>query len=65
MGWDQDQVPYDERSSVFVNVGTDYGTGKRQPVGSEKVTHGFDPTKGLERGPLDRKFRGSDEKEDD
>lgn len=29
---------YDERSSCFVNVGTHYGVGYRQPVGTTKAT---------------------------
>lgn len=31
--------PYDHRSSSFIKVGTDYGTGMRQPVG-----HSGNPT---------------------
>lgn len=36
--WDYRCPQYDQRSSVFVNAGTDYGVGHRQPVGSESVT---------------------------
>ena len=32
--WDFSCPPYDERSSCFVNAGTHYGVGHRQPVGS-------------------------------
>jgi hypothetical protein len=28
-----DEIPYDKRSSVFVNQGTFHGSGHRQPVG--------------------------------
>jgi hypothetical protein len=31
--WNYDQPPYDERSSCFVNAGTKYGVGHRNPVG--------------------------------
>lgn len=31
--WNFDQPPYDERSSCYVNAGTNYGVGHRQPVG--------------------------------
>jgi hypothetical protein len=33
--WDFRCPQYDERSSCFVNAGTDYGVGHRQPVGHE------------------------------
>lgn len=32
--WNFDQPPYDERTSCYVNAGTQFGTGKRQPVGT-------------------------------
>lgn len=32
--WDFRQPDYDERSSCFVNAGTHYGVGHRQPVGN-------------------------------
>lgn len=32
--WDFRCPQYDQRSSVFVNAGTDYGVGHRQPVGN-------------------------------
>jgi hypothetical protein len=32
--WNFDQPPYDQRSSCFVNAGTNYGVGHKQPVGS-------------------------------
>ena len=51
--FEEKQIPYDRRSSVFVDVGSSYGTGKRQPVGSEKVKHGYDPAKGVYFGRLD------------
>lgn len=31
--WDCKQPQYDQRSSCFVNTGTHYGIGNRQPVG--------------------------------
>lgn len=31
--WDFRCPQYDQRSSCFLNAGTDYGTGHRQPVG--------------------------------
>lgn len=31
--WDFRCPKYDERSSCFINAGTDYGVGHRQPVG--------------------------------
>jgi hypothetical protein len=34
--WDFRCPQYDERSSNFVNAGTHYGVGHRQPVGTEK-----------------------------
>lgn len=33
--WDFSCPQYDERSSCFVNSGTNYGVGSRQPVGHE------------------------------
>ena len=33
--WDFRAPQYDERSSCFVNAGTHYGVGHKQPVGSE------------------------------
>lgn len=33
--WDFTCPQYDERSSVFVKAGTNYGVGHRQPVGHE------------------------------
>lgn len=32
-GWDFRAPEYDQRSSCFLNTGTHYGTGHRQPVG--------------------------------
>ena len=31
--WNFDCPPYDERTSCYVNAGTHYGVGHRQPVG--------------------------------
>lgn len=31
--WNFDQPPYDERSSCYVNAGSHYGVGHKQPVG--------------------------------
>lgn len=36
--WDFSCPQYDQRSSSFVNAGTDYGVGHKQPVGTEKST---------------------------
>lgn len=33
--WNFECPQYDQRSSCFVNAGTDYGVGHRQPVGTE------------------------------
>jgi len=33
LGWDFRCPQYDQRSSNFVNAGTNYGVGHRQPVG--------------------------------
>ncbi len=35
--WDFTCPQYDQRSSCFVNAGTHYGVGHRQPVGREGV----------------------------
>lgn len=34
--FDFTQPVYDQRSSCYVNAGSHYGVGKRQPVGTEK-----------------------------
>ncbi len=39
--WNFEAPQYDMRSSCFVNAGTHYGVGHRQPVGSE--THSTAP----------------------
>lgn len=36
--WNFDQPPYDQRSSCFVNAGTNYGVGHNQPVGKFKAS---------------------------
>ena len=36
--WNFDQPPYDERSSCYVNAGSHWGVGHRQPMGSLKHT---------------------------
>jgi hypothetical protein len=33
LAWDFTCPQYDERTSCFINAGTDYGVGHRQPVG--------------------------------
>jgi hypothetical protein len=33
--WDYRCPQYDQRSSCFVNAGTDYGVGHKQPIGHE------------------------------
>ena len=51
--WNFDQPEYDERSGCFVNAGSHYGVGHRQPVGKEgnpkapKVAHTSNSKKGL------------------
>lgn len=35
--WNFDQPPYDERTSCYVNAGTNYGVGHNQPVGKFKA----------------------------
>lgn len=42
------QIPYEDRNSIYIDVGSTYGTGFKQPVGSKKVTHGYNPAKNLE-----------------
>lgn len=32
--WNYDQPPYDERSSCYIQAGTNYGIGHKTPVGS-------------------------------
>ena len=59
--FEEDQIPYDRRSSVFVNVGSNYGVGKKQPVGSEKVKRDYDPTKGVYFGRLDESRKKQEE----
>lgn len=39
--WDFTCPQYDQRSSCFLNAGTDYGVGHRQPIGSEKHKRGY------------------------
>lgn len=40
--WDYRQPEYDERSSCFVNAGTHYGVGNKQPVGSHGTAKSSD-----------------------
>lgn len=35
--WNFEAPVYDERSSCFVNAGSDYGVGHRQPVGKKEA----------------------------
>lgn len=35
--WNFDQPPYDERTSCYVNAGTNYGVGHSQPIGKFKA----------------------------
>ena len=37
--WTWDAPQYDQRSSCFVNAGTNYGVGKTQPVGKESASN--------------------------
>ena len=48
--WECKQPQYDERSSCFVNTGTHYGVGHRQPVG-----HEGDPAQHASTLPTDRR----------
>lgn len=36
--WDFTCPQYDQRSSCFVNAGTYYGVGHKQPVGKDKIS---------------------------
>lgn len=47
--WNFDCPPYDERTSCFVNAGTNYGVGHRQPVG-----HKGDPKQRVDVLPYGR-----------
>lgn len=42
--WNFDQPPYDERTSCYVNAGTNYGVGHNQPVGKFKANSYAIPT---------------------
>lgn len=53
--WDFDMPKYDQRSSCFISAGTDYGVGKNQPVGSEKVTMKGEVPKGCYRIDVTRR----------
>ena len=33
--WDLKTVPYDQRSSIFVDAGDSHGVGHKQPIGHE------------------------------
>jgi hypothetical protein len=37
--WDFTAPCYDERSSCFVNAGTDYGTGFNEPIGLDRASN--------------------------
>lgn len=39
--WDFHCPQYDERSSCFVNTGTHYGIGHKQPIGSKNHKNGY------------------------
>lgn len=45
--WNFDQPHYDERSSCYINAGSHYGVGHRQPVG-----HKGDPAQRAETLPI-------------
>lgn len=47
--WDFSCPQYDQRSSNFVNAGTDYGVGHRQPVG-----HQGNPKSSVDVLPMER-----------
>jgi len=48
--WNYDQPHYDERSSCYVNAGSHYGVGHRQPVG-----HLGNPKSTVDVLPTDRR----------
>lgn len=57
--WNFDQPPYDERTSCYVNAGTDYGVGHRQPIGKEKASSQYAiPTGRIKTMQADRGHRG-------
>lgn len=37
--WNFAQPPYDQRSSCYINAGTNQGIGKTQPIGSKTVSN--------------------------
>lgn len=37
--WNLTQPSYDDRSSCYVNVGSHYGVGKTQPIGSKTASN--------------------------
>lgn len=39
--WEFPKPEYDQRSSCFVNCGTNYGVGVKQPVGTENITNSY------------------------
>jgi hypothetical protein len=39
--WDFSCPQYDQRSSCFVNAGTNYGTGIKQPVGTDTHSNSY------------------------
>lgn len=51
--WECQQPQYDQRSSCFVNTGTHYGVGHRQPVGTEKESGHFGSGKVIPFGRVD------------
>lgn len=40
--WDFRCPQYDQRSSCFIQAGTDYGVGHRTPVGTSQITKSID-----------------------
>lgn len=45
--WDFRCPQYDQRSSSFINAGTHYGVGHRQPVGTEAHSNAAGVPKGM------------------
>lgn len=41
--WNFEQPPYDERSSCYIQAGTDYGVGHNQPIGHSGNPKSIDP----------------------
>lgn len=61
--WKFSQPPYDERTSCYLNAGTDYGIGHRQPIGrsgNPKPSVNVLPSGRVNTMNTDRVHRGRD-----